>query len=691
MIMQEQKSELGLGDISRPALVDDKRLEHEWPLSDGAWRELASCGACGLATLRLFIHSAAWVVRRVERIEFLDDRTVRRKVSLDYAIPRGGLVLRRLDGTRVRVLPLALMRRKTLINFDLRGHEGQAISLPGLRENQALTLAIVRAWAAIASGTPASEFFESPVVLPEELDRALDDLVAGDQGELRNAYSALEDDSDDAKFPNLAHDDCFRNVVDRVADSYLLFGFDEGNAGCRRVLKFSYDEPLTLRYRTAGYRRHRSKRDSGLPHPTYGAGEPMRWWRSTPRRAGLGRISTIVRFPVPAAELAASYHFEVTAPPKVSIVDAALLAGRPNLHADPENTDEDRAWYRAADNDARRHRRRPSYDRIRGGYPTVNLHVVDVPHGSLSRAQISLQASPDGWLGAAVASAVLATLTLATAWLTKPPHGDQGATILITFAAAMVAILARPDPHRMVTRLLAPVRYLAAASAALTVAGALALAFGSTETAHAIMGVLAVLSLVPGVLVTRSWFWSRVRLRDQGARQLYGDSRARKRLVQTTRELKERLGTRTGGQLRWYVRLVHRVSDLLNEDQVGESPWEQHRPGGIRENRHMRDAHVKFAENLENADFPYDAAVGELQFDRPAIRVESSEGTRERFVWSLDLARDFFGRLEGQTPQAVLPEHSVPIVPTDEHVAMLSSTTAATSGGTTSNEHHADG
>jgi hypothetical protein len=656
----QKTSNLVPQDLGRPGFVDHERLEHPWPLSDDAWRALSSDGALGLSLLRLFIHSAAWMVRRVERVEFLDDRTVRRKVSLDYAVPHGGPVLRRSDGTLVRVLPLALMRRKTLINFDLRNHDGQALSLPGLRENQALTLAIVRAWAAIARGMPGSEFNGAPVELPGQLDRALDGLVAGDQSELYDAYMKLEARHDtDPEFAALTRDKCFRNVVDRIADSFLLLGFEEASAGSRRVVKLSYDEPLTLRYSAPGYRPGEFDDDPDEPAPTYRLGTPMGWWKSIPRRAGLGRIPTVIRFPVPAAELAASYHFEVTAPPNVSIVDATLLAGRPNLHAHPNLPGHDLAWYQSPANDQRRHRRRPSYDRIRGGYPTVNLHVVDVPHGSLSRAQISLQARPDGWLATAVGAAWLATLTVAAAWFANPPKGDQGSTILISFAAAMVAVLARPDPHRMVTRLLAPVRYLAATSAACTLTGAIVLAFASRHSAHMLIGVVAVLSVIPTVLVTRSWFWSRVRLRDHGARELYRESRGRKWLVELIKALGAKLSPLRIGSRRWYERLV----ELLSEDQVGESPWEQHRPGSKRTHAYIRDAHVRFAEKLENAEFPFDAAVRELQFDCPAIRVESAEGTRERFAWTLDLAQDFLGRLEGRPPADAIPDASKATVP----------------------------
>jgi hypothetical protein len=61
------------------------------------------------------------------------------------------------------------------------------------------------------------------------------------------------------------------------------------------------------------------------------------------------------------------------------------------------------------------------------------------------------------------------------------PH-DVATSVLIAFAAGMVAILARPDPHRMVSRLLAATRGLGAMSAVLTLAGGVALAFAEAPS-----------------------------------------------------------------------------------------------------------------------------------------------------------------------------------------------------------------
>ena len=90
---------------------------------------------------------------------------------------------------------------------------------------------------------------------------------------------------------------------------------------------------------------------------------------------------------LPAAELAASHDFEISAPPEVSIVRAALLAGRPK----PEAKKPALPAVGHVNGSAmmkERQRRRPSFDSIGGGYPTVDLHV---------RRSIRFQVTGPGW------------------------------------------------------------------------------------------------------------------------------------------------------------------------------------------------------------------------------------------------------------------------------------------------------
>lgn len=281
-------------------------------------------------------------------------------------------------------------------------------------------------------------------------------------------------------------------------------------------------------------------------------------------------------------------------------MEASLLAGLPNLYLSPSDDPEEdlAAWREVAGGPGNgrrsRRRRRPSFDYIGDVYPTVDLHIVDVPVGSLSRAQVKLQARPSGWLTTAVISLWLASAILWVAWLAGPPSGETAPSLLISLAAAMIAVLARPDPHRMVTRLLTLVRVLAGASAVLTLAGAVVFAF-TPDAAGTYLLVFAILSVGPAVCVSRAW---------------------------------------------WVSRRGERV-----ERTIRLSPWEQHLPYDALLTRIDPDFHVELARHLETAPYPYDEAVWQLGFHEPAIKVASSEGVRDRFPWSRQFEEAFQARL----------------------------------------------
>jgi hypothetical protein len=374
--------------------------------------------------------------------------------------------------------------------------------------------------------------------------------------------------------------------------------------GQRRIVKFSYDEPLTLHYLTSGYRGGTpnacGKVQSGekvretAARREYKEGTRIGEWRPSRLAATLGIMPTRVRFPVPAAELAASFHFEASAPPEVSIVDAKLLAGNPNPDARtvwkaPEGT----TGGPPPDGVPRARHRRPSVDQIRGGYPTVDLHVADVPYGALSRAQIELQARPDGWLTTAVIACLLAsTIHLAAEWI----QGDTSlaTTVLIGLATPLLAMIARPGSHRMGARLLSAVYDVARIAAALPIVAAFVFAVVPAQDRDGWLDGLVLVSVIPLFLVTLSWLCAVRRL---GAKK-------------------------------------------------HESPWEQHRP---RDEDHCRDLEkrpeIKLLEDLEAARRPYDCASAKLGFDAPAIRVASSEGTRQFFPWSEKFSSEFDARL----------------------------------------------
>jgi hypothetical protein len=636
----------------------DGSHQHTWPLSAEEWDALGECRECGLSLLRQFINIADWVVRRVENIGFVDDRTVRRRVSVDYTVPPDGVLLRGHDGPDVRVLPLALMHRKSIVSFDFRDHEDRPLPLLGLRENQALTRAVIRAWTAVlleAKGTMCRPD------LPKELDKLIEEVIAGDQSQLTKAYNRLR--AGEPEGASLDGDAKFFAVLDRLAGNFVLFGTESAPPGSRRIIKWAYDEPLTLLHRTTAYRGYEQAAEPGgdPTPPSYGksGGLPQRWHAPDPLLAGLGIQPTLIRFPTPGAELAASFHVEVTAPPEVSIVSASLLAGLPNLRYNAADPEDDlarwRAWHKKHDEAGGRRRdrlhRRPSFDSVAGGYATVDLHVSEVPYGSLSRAQVELQASPSGWLSTAWLGALLGTLVLFAAFAGKQPEDgrpDLPALVLITYAVAMVAIVVRPDPHVMATRLLSSLRMLAGFSVILTLAGALAFAFLGVDDARTPLGVLAVLSLLPSAVLTWVWALARRRMARERMRREKKPRRDDERKGTTAEKAPQRVDAAS-----WTAVIRRLRAEYAGDPKIRLSPWEQHLPGQEVAFDHRVDLtfRTNLADVLEKAPYPYDEAVARLGFDRPAVKVASAESDRAEFMWTAEFKREV-DELLGRRPIA---------------------------------------
>jgi hypothetical protein len=571
--------------MAPPAVVAGH--SHPWPDTASGWDRISTCVSCGARTLRLFRHSASWVVRRVENVKFIDDRTVRRRVSIDYEAPPDAVVFDLAGGGQVRVLPLAILRRKSLINFDFVDDEGKVQPLLGLRENQSLTLGVARAWATAANSDGGRL---DP--LPSEVDEFLDDVVAGDQSELRGAYLRMWAAGRESPLRQLGIDPSFRVVIDRLADSFILYYLHYGPVGERRVVTLSYDEPFTLRYyRPINARVPSDGADSAacVPKQEYD-NQKLSRWSIAALSAAVGLSATRIEFPVPAAELAASFHFEISAPPEVTIVGAAALAGRPNVGpGDRANgSDADRGTMKS------RLRHRPSFDAVGGGYPTVDLHLAEVPYGSRSLARVEVEARVGGWFASAVLSSWVATVVLLLAWRLEPTF-DVGSSLLMSFTAGLIAILVRPDPHRLMTRLLSSVRLLIAVVALLSFAAASLVAFADQRAAHGWLLRLFLATTLPTGLITLAWLSAAVR---------------------------------------W-----------IRRDQR-ESPWEHHRPRRSRIQSLTPTRHEALATAMDSCDHPYEHAFRELGFDRPAIQVASCEGVRTRLVWTAAFAAAFERRLD---------------------------------------------
>ena len=75
------------------------------------------------ACLELLTDEARWIHRRVETIDLLAQELVRRQVSVDFTLPEPLLDDLRIGPGGPWCVPLAILEKRPLRNFDLREHD----------------------------------------------------------------------------------------------------------------------------------------------------------------------------------------------------------------------------------------------------------------------------------------------------------------------------------------------------------------------------------------------------------------------------------------------------------------------------------------------------------------------------------------------------------------------------------------
>jgi hypothetical protein len=487
------------------------------------------CRECGRRLLLLLLRSSSWVSHRSEHVTFRDDRSVVRRVIVEFHVPDLAPLFLGDDGQVHSLVPLSVMRRKTLVNFELRDDDGRSVAAPTLRQNQALTESVLLACAdAVLGGAGAAGC---------EIAEFVHQVVSGDQAQLTAAFDSLDDETAAPAVLDLAETDMFRALLDRLADNFVQWVLVPVGPPRRRVLTFSCDEPLLLQYR-----------EPGLKNNEYEHGERLRPWRPVVWCSALGLMATRIRFPVPAAENTASFHFEIDAPKGTQITEASLLAGRPNQAS-------------------------PSFDHVQGGFPTVGLHVIEVPNGSSSRAQVGLQVVTRGWMMTTVLSCWV-VFALMLAFATHPAALSQKSEtpvlILVALASGVAGLIAQSDVHGVAAYLLKWARALATIAAGLPLVATIYVALESVRSASAdpvlwaATGVSLVIAVILSTVCLLSWQRQRA---------------------------------------------------------VVLSPWEQKHDRGNVPRRPPRPA-----------SFP--EAEAKYHYDRPAMRVDSAEGWHTRLDWN---------------------------------------------------------
>ncbi len=468
-----------------------------------------------------------WVNRRVECMEFLDTRAVRRHVSIDFNVPEDAP--RILVGEQeFRLVPITNLEKSDLVAFDLRDEDGRALWLP-TSDYSSIILASTIAYFAkdildsdaladdltqIVREQPAKQRkewnpFEAAADLIDTQSRFLDasqalstisgwllairsrrlrqrltwlhfrqlrnlqrqwiqaqngvNVAIKDLGKAERAWSAVAADKQPAVWA-LMNDELFRSQLEELHRNFVVLAAVTSPPGSRRIVKLSFESPVAW-----------GTPKSLLLRPVQSVGWSC--WRAD----------------VPIGGRGGSHHLEAAAPPGVDIVRIVVTPWEEGKPAEPISA--------------------------RGGSPHVHVRVpAAIPYRSAAR--IFLRVSRPGWLTASwvvalVVGAVMfaGRLRLSVIFSTAPgtPPGSEAgtaATLLLALLGVVAAVLARPGEHPLASRLLFWTRLLILidAGVVLSATGALVLHRPQAPVTGTLWNVLLGLSLLVAVLLSISRF-----------------------------------------------------------------------------------------------------------------------------------------------------------------------------------------
>jgi hypothetical protein len=406
------------------------------------------------AVLALLSDFPAWVRRRVEYIEFIDDVSVERRVSIDFAVPQPLVEFDEVDEDLLPCVPLTfLLKGEVLKNFDLRNAEGNPVPMLTKKENGSLagdTLIFL-----------AEEVLEKP--LTEDLTVLADRLRVVAEKDRETARLELKDWNTEATARRGSHWQelliltgrrGFIRYAETLAENYILCAVLSPDPNTRRLIKFSYEEPFKL------------GEDPEAPE-----GQELPRWDRLRERLGW-RVKT-VSLAMPAVNLAASFHVEVPAPSDMEVQFASLVFRRREhtTYADEHSTAQSEPPEQTPEGE-------PSglpQDVLDG--PLVqraHLYKAGVEAPVVADALIYLRARRPGFLRAATLTGWLTVVVLTGGLvyledIAGSQNSQTAAALLLLGPTLLAGSLIRPGEHRMVASVLFGVRCLLAAEVGATV------------------------------------------------------------------------------------------------------------------------------------------------------------------------------------------------------------------------------
>lgn len=393
----------------------------------------------------------SWIHRRVESVEVVDDTTLRRRTSIDFSLPTT------VNGVEVAphlpFVPLTLLQKEILRNFDLRNAEGRAVPV--------LTTSQNRRYAGAALVATARSVLGDEV--PSTVARHLYELAGATRQRAEFLLEFWKRLADDPSYPDrrvwaeLLGRPEFEDLAATLAENFVLGAVVNLEPGDRHVYKLSYDEGF---------------------NPVATIRERLGWdYRS-------------VSFDVSHSRLCESYHLEVTAPRDMA-VGVLVVEADGGTTVDGVNL-------------SRAHVHTPRLDEGERALATAYFRV---PRGGFLRSALGV---------AALAWALLLVGVVELDALTRQANSQTAAALLLLAPTFMAAAIIRPGEHEFATASLLGVRLLVVLSMSATLLATLVLAGLASGDKAAVWDVGFGLSSVAVVMLVRSYRGPRERRLFQG-------------------------------------------------------------------------------------------------------------------------------------------------------------------------------
>jgi hypothetical protein len=252
----------------------------------------------GSACADLIANPKSWINRRVETVEMLSQEETRRRVSIDFTLSEDQRA--KLTTRHGLTVPISVLGKRPLRNFDLREEDLSARPILGRADNRELALV---ALLSAALDAPAEPLADHDV---EALTADLRQIVFEDEPlALETLESFVEAaQAGDAMRAAVWNDPRCRSMLRTFASDYVLFVALPLNGPARRVIKFSYGEDFPLEP-------PRARRTSRFSR------SEVLWRLRNPDR-------TWFLIDCPEAWRAASFHMEIAIPEELRIARAEL-------------------------------------------------------------------------------------------------------------------------------------------------------------------------------------------------------------------------------------------------------------------------------------------------------------------------------------------------------------------------------